>query len=146
MCIFVSVHFHVWKNVGVIDLHSMQINDFKKDKFKSAMTDSYLCRGASATSVTPGGPPGGLGGGTGSCGPGDPTGAGEVLTPKKHEDLMALLVSQPYTSIKYSAYRIAAKLDLMRSAMCLDEVKLGAVANVFHQHGYSQVYRTFQLI
>ena len=103
---------------------------------------SWLCRGASATSVTPGGHPGGLGGGTGSCGPGDPTGAGEVLTPKKHDDLMAQLVSQPYTSIKYSAYRIASKLDLMRSAMCLDEVKLGAVANVFHQHGYSQVYRT----
>jgi len=104
----------------------------------SGSSPASFGRGASATSVTPGGPPGGLGGGTGSCGPGDPTGAGEVLTPKKHEDLMALLVSQPYTSIKYSAYRIAAKLDLMRSAMCLDEVKLGAVANVFHQHGYSQ--------
>ena len=50
--------------------------------------------------------------------------AGEILSPKKADELMALITSQTYSGIKYSAYRIAAKLDLMRSAMCLDEVRL----------------------
>ena len=39
-------------------------------------------------------------------------------------------------AIKYAAYRTATKLDILRSGLRLDQVKLGAVNSAFHQHGY----------
>jgi len=60
----------------------------------------------------------------------------EILVPKKLDDLMQILSSPTFSCIRYSAYRIASKLDTMRSAVCLDQVKLGAVTGVFNQHGY----------
>lgn len=39
-------------------------------------------------------------------------------------------------AIRYAAYRTATKLDLLRSALRLDQVKLGAVTSAFHQHGF----------
>ena len=39
-------------------------------------------------------------------------------------------------AIKYAAYRTATKLDILRSGLRLDQVKLGAVNSAFHQHGF----------
>jgi hypothetical protein len=39
-------------------------------------------------------------------------------------------------AIKYAAYRTATKLDILRSALRLDQVKLGAVTSAFHKHGF----------
>ena len=38
-------------------------------------------------------------------------------------------------AIRYAAYRTATKLDVLRTALRLDQVKLGAVTSAFHQHG-----------
>ena len=39
-------------------------------------------------------------------------------------------------AIKYAAYRTATKLDILRSGLRLDQVKLGALNSAFHQHGF----------
>ena len=63
---------------------------------------------------------------------------GDILAPKKMDEVMKILASPAYSNIKYSAYRTASKMDFLRSAICMNEVKLGAVTAVFNQHGYGQ--------
>lgn len=60
----------------------------------------------------------------------------DILSPMDLDEMLSQL--QDCNAIRYAAYRTASKLDLLRSALRLDLVKLGAVSNVFHQRGYSK--------
>ena len=60
----------------------------------------------------------------------------DILTPMDLDEMLSHL--QDCNAIRYAAYRTASKLDLLRSALRLDLVKLGAVSGVFHQRGFSK--------
>ena len=57
----------------------------------------------------------------------------QMCTPMDLDSIMDKL--KECDAIKYAAYRTATKLDILRSALRLDQVKLGAVTSAFHQHG-----------
>lgn len=58
----------------------------------------------------------------------------QMLCPMEYEVIMDKL--KDCDAIKYAAYRTATKLDILRTALRLDQVKLGAVTSAFHQHGF----------
>lgn len=57
-----------------------------------------------------------------------------MITPMDMDSIMEKL--KECDAIKYAAYRTASKLDILRNGLRIDQVKLGAVASAFHQHGF----------
>lgn len=66
----------------------------------------------------------------------------QVLAPKDLDEMVIAIRGGSggghggFSAIRYSAYRMASKLELLRTGLCLDAVKLSAVAGVLHQHGF----------
>lgn len=58
----------------------------------------------------------------------------QMLLPLEFEVILDKL--KDCDAIKYAAYRTASKLDILRSALRLDQVKLGAICSAFSQHGF----------
>ena len=59
----------------------------------------------------------------------------QVLSPKDIDELFVQLKSEEFSTVRYSAYRTAMKLNALQKGLCLDIVRLGTVVGVFHQHG-----------
>ena len=58
----------------------------------------------------------------------------QMLAPLEYEVIMEELKKRD--AIKYAAYRTASKFERLRTALNLDQVKLGAVTSAFNQHGF----------
>ena len=58
----------------------------------------------------------------------------QMLTPLEFEVILEELKKRD--AIKYAAYRTASKFEKLRTALNLDQVKLGAVTSAFNQHGF----------
>ena len=59
----------------------------------------------------------------------------QMLSPSNIDELFLHLKSDTFSTIRYSAYRTALKLDALQKGLCLDIVRLGTVVGVFCQHG-----------
>ena len=59
----------------------------------------------------------------------------QVLSPKDIDELFTNLKSEEFSTVRYSVYRTAMKLNSLQKGLCLDIVRLGTVVGVFHQHG-----------
>ena len=76
--------------------------------------------------------------GASPCVPGDNGTFHQVVSPRNVNELFSFLKGDEFSTIRYSAYRTASKLDALRNGLCLDVVRLSTVIGVFHQHGHGQ--------